>query len=205
MEELFAKYNYATDKLSAHSYIPEYERLFRHRKDRVFNVLEIGIGRGGSLQLWNDYFENAHIYGIDLNYINDYLDCFERIHQIKDDAYTTQCIHNNFIAKHIKFDIIIDDGPHNKQSQMSTMGMYFPLLTEDGVIIIEDVQDYLDPGVWIKDIIDSLPAKYRRFAEVIDLRHFNKSPDDLLIVLDKSQIDSADLRAPVLPPFPSYT
>ncbi len=188
LEALFASYNYATDKLKAHSYIPVYERLFQNRKENVLNVLEIGIGSGGSLLLWNDYFTNAHIYGIDPNYIHEYLDRFERIHQIRDDAYTVQCIVRHFISKNIKFDIIIDDGPHNKKSQMTTMQMYFPLLTDGGIIIIEDVQDYLDPGVWIKDIIESLPKKYREFAEVIDLRHFNKSPDDVLIILDKSQI-----------------
>jgi hypothetical protein len=189
MKELFDKYNYATDKLSAHSYIPVYEQLFQHRKKKVFNILEIGIGSGGSMQLWNDYFPNANIYGIDLNYTHDYLKCYQRIHQIKDDAYSIQCIEDNFISKHINFDIVIDDGPHNKKSQMMTMQLYFPLLTKDGIIIIEDVQDYLNPGIWIKDIIESLPHKYQKYAQVIDLRHFNKSPDDLLIVLDKSQIN----------------
>ena len=190
MEELFAINNYATDKLSAHSYIPVYERLFQQRKSKTFNVLEIGIGGGGSLQLWNDYFENANIYGIDLNYTNAYLDQFQRIHQINDDAYTSQCIQTNFISKNIEFDIIIDDGPHNKISQMMAMQMYFPLLAKDGVIVIEDVQDYLDPGVWIKDIVESLPKTYQKFAEVIDLRHLKKLPDDLLIVVDKSQINT---------------
>jgi spermidine synthase len=188
MKELFKNFDYATDKLSAHSYIPVYERLFQKRKDKVFHVLEIGIGSGGSLRLWNDYFNNADVYGIDLNYIHADLDRFPRIHQIKDDAYTIRCVQDNFVSKNINFDIIIDDGPHNKLSQMMTMQMYFPLLTNDGIIVIEDVQDYLDPGTWIKDIIESLPDEYQEYAEVIDLRHFNKSPDDMLIVLDKSRI-----------------
>ena len=187
MEELFEKFDYATDKLRAHSYIPVYERLFRERKDQVSDLLEIGIGSGGSLQLWNDYFKNANVYGIDLNYRHAYLDRFPRIHQIKDDAYTQRCIQDNFIAKNIKFDIVIDDGPHNKLSQMMTMQLYFPLLKNDGIIIIEDVADYLQPGTWINDIIGSLPTEYQEFAEVIDLRHFNKSPDDVLIILDKSR------------------
>jgi hypothetical protein len=188
MKELFDTYDYATDKMSAHSYIPVYEKLFEKRKEEVFNVLEIGIGSGGSLKLWNDYFENAEIYGIDLNYYREYLDPFPRIHQITDDAYTARCVQDNFVSKSINFDIVIDDGPHNKQSQMIAMQMYYPLLTEGGVIIIEDVQDYLSPGVWIKDIIESLPEECRKYAQVIDLRHLNKSPDDVLIVLDKSQM-----------------
>jgi hypothetical protein len=186
MHELFSKYNYATDKLSVHSYIPIYEKLFQHRKDTVLNLLEIGIGAGGSLKLWNDYFPNATIYGIDPNYYIEDLDRFSRIHQINDDAYSTTCIQQNFVAKDIRFDIVIDDGPHNKLSQMMAMELYFPLLTEDGIIIVEDVQDYLEPGMWIKDIIQSLPPECQRFARIVDLRYLNKTPDDLMIVLDKS-------------------
>jgi cephalosporin hydroxylase len=188
MHTLFKQHNYASDKLSAHSYIPVYEELFKQRKNSALNVLEIGIGGGGSLQLWNDYFLNAEIYGIDPNYHIDRLDQFQRIHQIKDDAYSSECIQQNFIAKDIKFDIVIDDGPHNKQSQMLAMELYFPLLADDGIIVIEDVQDYLAPGEWIKDIIQSLPRAYQTFARVIDLRYLNKTRDDLMIVLDKSKI-----------------
>lgn len=187
MEELFEKHNYATDKFSAHSYIPAYQRLFQQKKETASRVLEIGIGSGGSLQLWNDYFSSADIYGIDPNYNHPHLDRFPRIHQIREDAYTMGCINNNFISKNIQFDVIIDDGPHSKNSQTMAMQLYFPLLTKDGVIVIEDVQDFLDPGRWIKDIIESLPTPYRAFAQVMDFRHLNKSPDDMLIVLDKSQ------------------
>lgn len=188
LEELFKQYNYSSDKLSAHSYIPVYDELFRSREYKVFNLLEIGIGAGGSLLLWNDYFQNAEIYGIDPTYVYDHLERFPRIHQIKDDAYTDQCIQDNFVANNIKFDIIIDDGPHSKWSQMMTMQMYFPLLTDDGIIVIEDVQEYVEPGRWTKDVIGCLPVEYQEYAQVIDLRHYNKSPDDLMIVLDKSQV-----------------
>jgi hypothetical protein len=190
VEELFKSNNYATDKLSAHSYIPVYERLFQKRKENALAVLEIGIGSGGSLQLWNDYFTTAEIYGIDLYYTYAHLDRFQRIHQIKDDAYTEQCVLTNFIEKEIKLDVVIDDGPHNKKSQMLAVQLYFPLLKDDGVIVIEDVQDHLNPGRWVKDIVESLPRRYQEFAQVIDLRHLNKSPDDLLIVLDKSQVNT---------------
>ena len=86
-----------------------------------------------------------------------------------------------------------------------TMEMYFPLLTDQGIIVIEDVQDYIDPGVWINDIIRSLPRRHQKFAQVIDLRHLGKSPDDLLVVLNKFQIDPVDLIPTVPPPFPSCT
>ena len=182
--DLFKVKEYATDKLSRHSYLPVYEELFSKRRESVLNVLEIGIGSGGSLELWHDYFINANIYGIDPNYYIDRLNKFERITQLKDDAYDEEFIQKNFVKNNISFDIIIDDGPHNKDSQVNAMKLYFPLLSKNGLIIIEDVQDYLDPGTWIRDIIKGLPTQHQRYARIIDLRHYGKSPDDLLIILD---------------------
>ena len=186
LEALFEKTNYATDKLKHHSYIPVYDKLFGPIRNQVSNVLEIGIGSGGSLQLWHDYFLKAQIYGIDRGYVREGLNRFDRIHQIISDAYTAECV-EYFKTNNIQLDIVIDDGPHNKRSQMLAMELYFPLLSDNGIIVIEDVQDYLAPGVWIKDIVGSLPPAYQKYAEVIDLRHFNKSPDDLMVILDKSR------------------
>ena len=187
LEELFTKKDYATDKLSKHSYIPSYEKLFQGRKENVKHVLEIGIGSGGSLELWADYFPDAQVYGIDLNYNWPHLDVHPRIHQIKDDAYSEQFI-QKFTSKNIKFDVVIDDGPHNRFSQMMAMKLYFPLLKENGLIIVEDVQDYLEPGSWIKDIIQSLPQNYQKYARIIDLRDIKDIDDDLMIVVDKKRI-----------------
>lgn len=203
--ELFARHNYQTDKLHGHSYIPVYEELFAPRKESTRNVLEIGIARGGSLHLWHDYFENAQIYGIDNRRFRKELAHHERIHQIQADAYSADGMAASFAARGIQFDIIIDDGPHNKTSQTAAMELYFPLLADDGMIIIEDVQDYMNPGVWIHDIIRALPRDYRKFARIIDLRHLGVTPDDLLIVLDKSQIGPQRSKPSTPPPFPSYT
>jgi hypothetical protein len=34
-------------------------------------VLEVGINLGGSIKLWNDFFVNANVYGLDTMNIND--------------------------------------------------------------------------------------------------------------------------------------
>ncbi len=66
---------YGTDKLGV--YTPFYDLLFRDRREKVFKVLEIGIGTikamahvkgykaGASLRMWRDYFINAEILGLD--------------------------------------------------------------------------------------------------------------------------------------------
>jgi len=70
--ELFQKYNnyedveYPSDKNSYHSYIEDvYEEYFSQYKNKKINLLEIGVAFSGSIRLWNDYFKNAKIYGID--------------------------------------------------------------------------------------------------------------------------------------------
>ena len=55
-----------SDKNTLHSYLETYEILMSPLKKRVKNVIEIGIWEGGSLKLWNDYFLNADIFGLDV-------------------------------------------------------------------------------------------------------------------------------------------
>ena len=63
--------NLTTDKNTRHSYLSLYQELLIHKKETAKNVLEIGINRGGSIKLWNDFFTNADVYGLDIMHIND--------------------------------------------------------------------------------------------------------------------------------------
>jgi hypothetical protein len=63
--------NSRTDKNTIHSYLPLYQQLLIKKKETAKNVLEIGIQNGGSIKLWNDYFTNANVYGLDIMSIND--------------------------------------------------------------------------------------------------------------------------------------
>ena len=56
-----------TDKNTGHSYISGfYEEAFFPYKTKHISILEIGIARGDSLLLWNEYFKNSKlIYGLD--------------------------------------------------------------------------------------------------------------------------------------------
>jgi hypothetical protein len=68
--------NYLTDKNTSHSYLQTYHNILQSRRFSSKNILEVGIQRGGSLKLWNDYFVNANIYGIDTDdnpeFLNEY-------------------------------------------------------------------------------------------------------------------------------------
>ena len=62
--------NSRTDKNTVHSYLPLYQQLLIGKKETAKNVLEVGILHGGSIKMWNDFFTNANVYGLDIMNIN---------------------------------------------------------------------------------------------------------------------------------------
>jgi len=63
--------NRRTDKNTIHSYLPLYQKLLISKKETAKNVLEVGIHNGGSIKLWNDFFINANIYGVEIIHIKN--------------------------------------------------------------------------------------------------------------------------------------
>jgi hypothetical protein len=114
--------NERTDKNTVHSYLDLYEHLFADKKETAKHILEIGIANGGSIKLWKDYFTNATIHGINIIKNNKTWHDIESDENITlytgVDAYNKDFIMNTFLNKNMKFDIIIDDGPHNLISMM---------------------------------------------------------------------------------------
>src|SRR5438552_12713312 len=59
---------YDTDKSSrSHGYTTIYEQFLEPIRHNVSSMLEIGIGDGQSIKMWEEYFPNATIYGLDMN------------------------------------------------------------------------------------------------------------------------------------------
>ena len=50
-----------------HKYTDLYNALFEPIRDRVRNITEIGVALGQSIQVWHDYFEQAHVWGVDIH------------------------------------------------------------------------------------------------------------------------------------------
>jgi 23S rRNA U2552 (ribose-2'-O)-methylase RlmE/FtsJ len=154
---------YNTDKGTTHSYIEEYERLFKGLNN--ITLLEIGTNCGSSLEMWRDWFPNSEIYGIDIN-PKGYP---EGVKVIKGDA-TKELILNNF--KDIKFDVIIDDGSHRLEDQLKSLELFFPIVKDGGMYIIEDIQN-----------IDADRDKFK--GEIIDKRSVKNRYDDVLVIYIK--------------------
>lgn len=166
-----------TDKGTVHSYIPEYEKLFKERKLDVTDVLEIGIGHGGSIKLWNDYFPNAIIHTLNIKSPNQppyWFPHFPRIKSYITDAYTMNALK---LFKDIPLDVIIDDGPHTIQSQMYTAKYYTKLLKKEGILIIEDVLEKNIEFI-MNQFDDKSKAKYKIGDNI------EEKDDDILIIYE---------------------
>lgn len=172
--------NKPTDKNTGHSYLPLYDSLLSDKRESAKAVLEIGVFSGGSILLWEEYFKNADIVGMDIILPGHLERDFEgkRITTIVGNAYTADAV-AQFGGR--KFDLIVDDGPHSIQSMMFTIEHYSGLLADDGIMIIEDVQEI----GWLERLHAVVPADLKEYATSYDLRANKNRYDDVVFVIDK--------------------
>jgi hypothetical protein len=139
-----------------------YDQLLGSRRDSVRNVFEIGIAinrdipnnvPGASLHMWADYFPRAMVWGCDIR-----PDTFVSADRIRS-FYCDQSINQSLLAALVHMeqtlDVIVDDGSHVPEHQITSMVALLPALSEYGTYIIEDVAcDH-------NEIVKHIPAGYR--------------------------------------------
>jgi len=133
------------------------------------------------------FFTNATIYGLDIIHITDIWAEIKNKHRIKlgrFDAYDTIFFTNNFLNKNIKFDFMLDDGPHTLESMLQFIKLYSQVMKDDGLLIIEDVQS-MD---WIDILRNEVPQHLKHFVKVYDLRDIKNRYDDIVFTIDKTNI-----------------
>ncbi len=119
-------------------YFPIYERYFSRYINQPINFLEIGVFKGGSLNMWKNYFgPNARIIGID---INPECKIFEtpQINVRIGDQSDTKFL-NSIVDEFGAFDIILDDGSHQMHDILTSFNFLYPNLKNNGVYFIEDL------------------------------------------------------------------
>lgn len=180
--------NSITDKNTTHSYLSLYQTLLEKQRCEVLNVLEVGISTGGSIKLWSDFFTNAHVHGVDIIDINKVWEGIKNNNRItlhtSTDAYDEKFVNEKFVSNNIKFDFVLDDGPHTLDSMIKFIKLYFPLLTEKGILIIEDVQDWS----WIEILKNTVPDDFKKFIKTYDLRPNKNRYDDIVFTIDKYNV-----------------
>jgi predicted O-methyltransferase YrrM len=177
--------NNKSDKHTDHSYLNLYQKLLVKKKDTAKNILEIGIFNGGSIKLWHDYFKNATIYGLDIMNINNVWEEIKNKERIilytSYDAYDIERFNTTFLNKNIKFDFMLDDGPHTLESMIIFIQLYSQMMADDGIIIIEDVQSWN----WIEQLKNVVPEELKQYIRVYDLQSNKNRYDDIVFTIDK--------------------
>lgn len=127
-----------TDKVAHHGYhrfYPWFLSAFRHRRIRL---LEIGLDKLGSVELWLRYFSGGlELHGIDKDE-KRHEDRAVTFHEVDQSSASELARFARSVGK--TFDVILDDGSHVPDHQILTLGILWPLLEPGGLYILEDVE-----------------------------------------------------------------
>ena len=146
MEKLFLT-NFEDKRTTAKltHYFRIYEEEFEKYKNKSINFFEIGINKGGDLQIWHKYFTNLNkMYAVD---INENCKSLEKIL-----PNTTIFIGDQGNKSFLKMltnniddiDILLDDGGHQFHQQINSFKFLFKKIKEGGLYLIEDTHSSYD-------------------------------------------------------------
>jgi hypothetical protein len=121
-----------------HNYTELYSEYFAPLKEKPIKFLEIGIYKGSSVKMWEEYFKNADLHFMDITY--KYVEYHsKRSHYYLCDQGNAAEL-NQFIQKAGGgFDVILDDGGHSMPQQITSFKTLFPHVKSGGMYIIEDL------------------------------------------------------------------
>ena len=118
-------------------YFNIYEENFSRFRKKKITIIEIGVFRGGSLLMWQNYFApQTNIIGIDINpickqYENENIKIY--IGDQSDENFLKSVLDQNDNP-----DIIIDDGGHTSNQQISSFNFLYENLNPGGIYLVED-------------------------------------------------------------------
>lgn len=128
-----------SDKGTMHSYIEYYERWFEPRRHTPVQLLEIGVMTGGSMLMWQRYFDDAMLAGIDLR------EGFNQLLPFQSEIlcmwrWGVDSTNPDRVPALGRYDFVIDDGAHDAMSQIKTFQNYWPHVADGGTYFIEDIE-----------------------------------------------------------------
>ena len=118
-----------------HSYLGFMDFHFSQLRTTAKKVLEIGVQTNRSVKMWEEYFPNAEIYGLDID---------EKCKQYEEGRVKIvigdQSDENVLKTLPNDFDVIIDDGSHIESHVIKTLNyLYQNKLKIGGIYCIEDM------------------------------------------------------------------
>lgn len=150
MNDLFSFYTQHRNTRVMHKwehYFDVYERFLSPIRRTNPVVLEIGVQLGGSVEMWRDYFgPTTHIFGIGNN------PNAKQHEDIATKIFIGDQQDRNFLRSVIQEigrpDVVIDDGEHRANQQITAFEELYPTLSDKGLYIVEDTHSSLWGGVF---------------------------------------------------------
>jgi hypothetical protein len=189
---------HGSDKGTKHNYTTIYSVLFGKLRKKPLRIFELGLGTnnphlassmgvdgkpGASIRGWRELFPNAQIYGADID--RDILFAGDRIETFYCDQLDGAAIRDLWSQPSLRepMDIIIDDGLHTLEANMSFINGSLKHLRPGGVYVVEDILSKTIDG-WLSLLQSGYPERFpgHEFA-LIELPHpYNRHDNNLLIV-----------------------
>jgi SAM-dependent methyltransferase len=168
-----------------------YEPHLSPLRDRTINILELGVFSGSSLEVWNEYFSNATIVGLDINpVVRNFSPRISFVQGSQDDTTLLKEMSERFAPD--GWDVIVDDASHvGYYSKRSFWYLFMNHLKPGGFYFIED----WGTGYW-EDWPDG-----KRYEEPIEEMENDQIPkrfpshDHGMVGLVKQLVDEAGRNA----------
>ena len=177
-------------------YFEVYEKFFSPFREKPARLLEIGVFKGGSIDLWKNYFKELFYIGVD---IDPNCKKYEEpgVNIEIGDQENTEFLHT-VVEKYAPFDIVLDDGGHYMKQQMVSFEALWPHVKEGGLYVIEDTHTSYDKKYTDKEpltfmqysygLVDQIhgwyggdAAKHTSYTDTIEAVHYY----DSIVVLEK--------------------
>ena len=151
-------------KLSYPYYMGAFWKHLQHLREEPITLLEIGVAQGESLRMWEEWFPNAKIYGIDIDplcskFESDRTKVFIGNQADKD-------FMESVVAVTGPLDVVVDDGGHQMKEQQDCLRLLWPHLKPFGTYVIEDLDVCYGPDVknrttdFLKALVDDQYVGY---------------------------------------------
>lgn len=185
-----------------HHYLSLYERYFGPFRGKPVRMLEIGVFKGGSLDMWREWFgPELVLFGIDIDPGCAQFD--GKSGQVRIGSQDDPEFLREVVAEMGGVDLILDDGSHRSPHIRASFDVLFPLLSEGGLYMIEDMHadfwtdyagGYAHPGAFmtqVKQMLDDMHHWYHGHGQKVTAAKDHLAGvhvHDSIVVLEKSRI-----------------
>lgn len=176
LDQLFVKHNCDKGKLKngvGHDYTRHYAEALEPLRDKPIRILEIGVGDGKSIRVWEDYFTHpqTQIFGMDKDPVDQSRGRYTFL--VGDQTNIKSFEPLTFTA----YDVIIDDGSHTPDGTITAFEALWPFIKRGGYYFIEDLRCSYMPGYQVEGWGTQMAFVKRLLDDINMQTNYSPAPD----------------------------